>query len=266
MHLQIAEQIQQKTTRNGHGRLHNCLTAEWPAFYLGSVAPDINAISDIPRADTHFYTLPPLPDNDAIPEMLAAYPQLARPSQMNPSQALFIAAYSAHLLLDLIWLREVVVPFFVEADHLGSREQRRLTHFILLTYLDTLALDSLPDTAVTTLSHAQPQTWLPFAPDSVLIEWRDLLVGQLHPNAPIRTIEIYAGRLRMSTAEFQAALNDAAWMEAHIFNKLPVADIQQIINSAAPRSIELIQNYLVNVHVIPAQAGIHTPGYPPLRV
>lgn len=244
MHLHIAEQIRQQAAQNGHGRLADQLAAEWPAFYLGSVAPDINAISEIRRADTHFYDIPPQPGSQAVPEMLAQYPSLAAPGLLPPAQAVFVAAYSAHLLLDLIWLRQIVVPFFFQADHLGPPAQRRLTHFILLTYLDTLSLAALPDTAVTTLARAKPNQWLPFAPDALLVQWRDMLVDQLQPGAPVRTVEIYAGRLGMSAAEFGAALHDPAWMETHVFGKLPLPEIEAIVQTAVPLSVQLITDYL----------------------
>lgn len=244
MHLHVAEQILQMASQNGHGRLHEQLESNWPAFYLGSVAPDVNAISDIRRSESHFYTLPPLPTNEAVPEMLEMYPQLADASQLPPAQALFVAAYAAHLMLDLIWLRQIAAPYFFYAEDLGSREQRRLMHFILLTYLDSLALDALPATAVKTLSQATPASWLPFVSDTVLVEWRDMLVAQLEPDALPRTVEIYAGRLEMSPEEFAAALHDPAWMEEHVFSKLPVADIQAILQTAVPQTMQLISDYL----------------------
>jgi hypothetical protein len=243
MHLHIAEQIRAHAMQQENELLLTRLQAAWPAFYLGSVAPDVNAITDIPRAATHFYDLPPLPHNDAYPEMWNAYPQLADSAQLPLEQAMFVAAYSAHLMLDLIWLHEVVVPFFFEANHLGSRDERRLTHFILLTYLDTLSLEALPATAVTTLAQATPHHWLPFVPDAVLREWRDLLVAQLRPNAPVQTVEIYAGRLRMTPVEFSANLHDPDWMQRQVFDRLPVALIQEIFESAVPRSVTLLQNY-----------------------
>lgn len=244
MHLHIAEQIRCEATANGHGRLVATLIAEWPAFYLGSVAPDINAISELPRPATHFYDLPPLPAADAYREMWTQFPQLAQPRQLTAGQRMFVAAYSAHLLYDLIWLRQIAWPYFFQADHLGPPKQRRLIHFILLTYLDSLARAELPDTAVTTLSHAQPDHWLPFAADDILIQWRELLSDQLTPGAPSQTVEIYAGRLGLSSAEFAAALHDPTWMAEHLFGKLPIAEIQAILQTAVPQSIQLIDEYL----------------------
>ncbi|WP_420642387.1 zinc dependent phospholipase C family protein [Candidatus Leptofilum sp.] len=244
MHLHTAEQILDMVSANGNGRLHQTLSAEWPAFYLGSVAPDVNAISPLPRVSTHFYDVPPQPEETAYGTMLTQYPQLVDFGTMSAGQAICVAAYSAHLMLDLIWLREIVYPFFYKADHLGDRKQRQLTHFILLTYLDTIAFDALPETAVSTLAAAQPKHWLPFVDDSILIAWQEMLTEQLAPGAAIRTIEIYAGRLKMSPAQFAANLKDPDWMKAQVFDKIPVDIVQQILQAAVPRSIDLIQNYL----------------------
>lgn len=244
MHLHVAEQILTMAGANGYGRLQQALAAEWPAFYLGSVAPDVNAISTLPRENTHFYDVPPDPEETAYGTMLAQYPQLTNLAAMSPGQVVCVAAYSAHLLLDLVWLREVVYPFFHLANRWGDRQQRRLTHFILLTYLDTLALAELPKTAVSTLAAAQPNQWLPFIDDAILTAWQAMLVDQLQPGAAIKTIEIYAGRLNMSPAEFAANLQDPEWMEAQVFGKIPVEQVQTILQTAVPRSVELISSYL----------------------
>ena len=60
----------------------NTFATNWPAFYLGSVAPDVNAISAIPREGTHFYGMPPAGEEMAYPTMLAKYPQLTNLTTM----------------------------------------------------------------------------------------------------------------------------------------------------------------------------------------
>lgn len=247
MHLHVAEQIFQLAQTAGNGRLQATLAAEWPAFYLGSVAPDVNAISVLSRASTHFYDMPPASDEMAYPTMLAQYPQLNDVARLPLAQALFVAAYSAHLMLDLIWLREIVYPFFYLPTHLGDRQQRRLTHFILLTYLDTIALDALPETAVSTLAAAQSNQWSPFIDDDILVAWRDMLVAQLQPGAPVKTIEIYSERLGISPDAFAANLQDPAWMQDWVFDKIPVDRVQEILQTAVPKSVELISNYLLRM-------------------
>ena len=242
MHLQMAEEICVEAQRR-NGRLHALLCQQWPAFYFGSVAPDFQSIAGVPRQQTHFYGVPPEPDNMGYNYMWQAYPSVTDVAHMTPEQAMFVAGYSAHLLYDVIWLREVVDPFFFHAKNLGDRKQHILIHFILLTYLDKLAVEALPPTAVHTLAAAHSDQWLPFAENKDLLTWRDLLVPQLEPDAPLSTVEIYAERLQMTPAEFAANLDDPAWMAAHVFGKLPVPQIQEILATAVPRSVDLLLEY-----------------------
>jgi hypothetical protein len=246
MHLHYAELIRAEV--GGNGRLASTLAASWSAFYLGSVAPDCQELAGISREATHFYGLPPKPGNMAYPRMLAQYPQLAAGAALPPEQAMFVAAYSVHLLYDLIWFREIVMPYFVNAPQWTEAfEERRMVHQILLTYLDKLAYESLPETAVITLAAAQPNQWLPFVSDETLRQWQHLLVPQLEPTGELETVNIYADRLGITPAEFAANLESPEWMEAHVFRNVPVAQIQQRLETAVTDSIDLISHYLLIV-------------------
>jgi hypothetical protein len=246
MHLQTAERIRMALTASdvAHGRLLRLLQQEWPAFYLGNIAPDFQNICDVAREATHFHRLPPDPDEQAYQVMLAHYPELANATALPPDRAVFVAGYNAHLLLDLLWFREILMPYFVEVEGLGDFHQRRLVHHTLLMYLDKVAFNALPATAEETLAAAQPRQWLPFADDTHLMSWRNMVAAQLRPGAAIRTIEIYAGRLKMPPAELAATLQDPLWLETHLFNKVPVAEVQAKLEAAIPQSIALIQAYL----------------------
>jgi hypothetical protein len=248
MHLYFAEQIMADLDESGRidGRWPALTERSWPAFYFGSVAPDYQSICGVARRLTHFYGLPPAPDNEAYPRMLTQYPQLAKASFLPAEQAMFVAAYAVHLMLDLIWFREILVPQFYNAPHLGDMEQRHLLHLILLTYLDKVALETLPDSAGTTLSDARPQRWLPFATDGQLRDWRDFLVTQLQPGGISQTIQIYAGRLQMTAEQFAATLDDPQWMQEHLFARVPVTAVQERLDAAVPASLQLVDSYLNN--------------------
>jgi len=239
----MAEEMRRQA---GNGRLDTLFSASWPAFYLGSVAPDCQELAHISREATHFYSVPPQPDNQAFPRMLSQYPQLADSAALPPEQAMFVAAYSVHLMLDLIWFREVLMPYFVNTTRqwVAARTERHMVHNIVLTYLDKLAYEALPATAVSTLSAAIPQQWLPFVPDETLRHWQALLVAQLEPAGELETINIYAGRLGITPAEFAANLDDSAWMEAHVFQNVPVAAIQQRLETAVTDGLALVRQYL----------------------
>lgn len=243
MHLHYAELIREQA--GGNGRLVSTFAASWPAFYLGSVAADCQELAGISREATHFYGLPPEPGNMAYPRMLAQYPQLADSAALPPAQAMFVAAYSVHLLYDLIWFREILLPYFVNAPQWAEEfEERRMVHQILLTYLDKLAYEALPETAVTTLAAAQPHQWLPFVSDGALSQWQQMLVVQLEPTGALETINIYAGRLGITPAQFAANLESPAWMQEHLFRNIPVAEIQQRLETAVTDSLDLICHYL----------------------
>lgn len=251
MHLQIAEKIktavdQENSRANGrtNGRLSTLLANHWPAFYYGSVAADFPAICNVARSTSHFYAMPPAVDEDAAQNMLDAYPTLGAPSGMDPEHTVFVAAYGAHLLLDLIWFHDILVPFFVQPAGLGNRRQRTLLHFTVLTYLDQIALNGLPETAAATLAMAEPRGWLPFAADDDLITWRDLIVRQLRPDGPVETVSIFAARLQMSAEAFAANLADEAWMAENVFQQIPVERIQEILETAVDQSIDQIHRYL----------------------
>jgi len=241
MHLQVAERIRKDCGLSEDLRAE--ITSHLPAFYLGNVAPDVQTISGAPRAETHFYNLPPHADHKAHVEMMACHPELAQASRMTPERAIFIAAYGAHLMLDLRWYREVLIPFFVAPTEWGDLRQRFLAHNILLTFLDQLAVDSLPDSARETLAASNPDHWLPFIKDEDLLRWRDGLVAQLPPGGSLLTVEIYAGRLSMSPDEFAAHLQEPAWMEEQVFGKVPIDFIEKMMSSAVGESIELIMEY-----------------------
>lgn len=246
MHLHIAEQIKESLKdQSGQERnLFAVLDDEWPAFYLGSVAPDYQTLCGVPREVTHFYGLPPAPDNQAYPRMLARYPQLSSADRLPADQAVFVAAYAAHLMLDLIWFRKIVVPKFYNAPQLGDVQKRHLLHLILLSYLDKLAFEALPDNAGNTLASAHPDHWLPFAADEDLRAWRDFLAPQLLPGGTSQTVEIYAGRLQMTAEAFADKIDNGVWLEKNLFAQVPVTAVQEILVEAVPASIRLINGYL----------------------
>ena len=242
MHLQIAERIIDENLLDG--RLRAQLQNNFPAFYLGNVAPDYQTIAAIPRENTHFYNLPPRAEERAYPTMLSNYREISDARSLPAAQAMFVAAYCAHLMLDLRWYREVLMPYFIEVKEWGDLRHRFLVHNTLLTYLDKMAVASLPSGAADILAAAEPDHWLPFALDSDLLRWREMLILQLAPGAPLRTVEIYAERLMMSPAEFSANLEEPVWMQEHLFRNVPVEKVLKMLTSAVSESAELIAEYL----------------------
>lgn len=242
MHLQLAERI--RASERIDPLIRDQLLDAYPAFYLGNVAPDFQTICDIPREVTHFYKMPPDPANHGYDTMLAEHPGLRDVKALSADKAAFIAGYSIHLRLDLRWFHEVLTPYFLMSEGWVDRRQRFVIHNALLTYLDMLAVESLPENAADILGTAVPDYDLPFAKDSALMLWRDMLVEQLEPGAMLRTVEIYSERLNMSPEEFAANLENPGWMADNVFGKVPVEMVEALLLSAVDESIEIITNYL----------------------
>ena len=241
MHLEIAELIRSSDQLTEPSKSY--LELEFPAFYLGSVAPDVQSVANMKRAETHFYNVPPASTEQPYETMLRYYPQLANPGTLPIDQAVFIAGYCAHLMLDLRWYHEVLIPFFVENQNWASHRRAFLVHNTLLTYLDKSAVEGLPMDASSTLSSAKPKNWLPFADDSDLVKWRDQLVEQLKPGAMLQTVEVYSHRMGMSAIDFEGNLNKSGWMNRHLFSKVPVSEVEEMLNSVVDESIDLIADY-----------------------
>ncbi len=241
MHLEIAELIRSSDRLTQPTKKY--LNQEFPAFYLGSVTPDVQTIANMRREETHFYNVPPISNDQGYETMLKRFPQLANPRNIPVDQAVFIAGYCAHLMLDLRWYHKVLLPFFVENVDWASPGRAFLVHNTLLTHLDKSAVEGLPEDASTTLSFATPKNWLPFAADSDLIKWRNLLVEQLKPGAMLQTVQVYAQRMGMSPIEFEANLQRSDWMNRHLFSKVPISEIETILSSAVDDSIDLIGKY-----------------------
>ena len=111
------------------------------------------------------------------------------------------------------------------------------------------ALDRLSHTldviaAEKTLATATTQYNLPFIDPPLLARWHQLIVEQLVPNAPVRTIQIYAQRLGITADAFAAKLNDPQWLQSQLFDRVPLEAVEAIFDQALDESVRLINAYL----------------------
>ena len=245
MHLQLSEELRSLVLQNHEfdENLQKILIERWPAFYLGSVAPDFQTICGIPRVATHFYEMPPESKDVAQEHMLSLYPRLYPGHALEADQAIFIAAYLAHLHVDLIWHFDVVLPYFINNSVFENWHQAYLSHVTLLTYLDNLSIHALPDTAADVLAAARYDHWLPFAEDEQMKAWRLYLLEQMAPGQITRTAQIFAGRLGMTEEEFSAKLGSPDWMNEELFSLIPVEKIQRRLQNTIPKSLDLFEAY-----------------------
>lgn len=245
MHLDIAEQI--LVHPKLAAPIRSCLADHWSAFYLGSIAADYQSIGNVPREATHFYGLP-MAVTEAVgwDKLQLEHPELADSSNLDVQSAIFLAAYGAHLHYDVVWYKQILVPFFWLSDRWEgvSKRDRFTVHNMLLTYLSGVSLARLPVSAETTLAAAHPNYAMPFIDIALLSKWQQLIVDQLAPGAPIHTVQIYAERLGMTPDEFAAKLRDQAWLQSQLFDRVPLAAVEEIFEQALDESVQLINSFL----------------------
>ena len=215
-----------------------------PAFSFGNIAPDFQAICDVKREVSHFYPIPPQKgDYNAFKRLQDAHPHLSSPQSLTADEAVFTAAYGAHLLFDLIWDHIILTPVFRNGDW-AEPATRFLAHNMMLTYIDREARDKLPHDAAYRLNQAPTSNLLPFATTKNLTTWQQTIANQLQPDAPSRTVEVYAKRMKMTTEAFLNNLNDPGWMDEHIFQQISWSLVQNTLDEAVPQAITLLINYL----------------------
>jgi hypothetical protein len=213
-------------------------------FYLGNIAPDAQNISGQTREATHFFDVPMKDLTPASQALFRLHPGLADPAKLPASQAAFLAGYLCHLVLDQQWISDIFDPIFgLDADWSNFR-RRLFIHNVLRVYLDRLDWPFLRDGVGETLCRARPDRWLPFLADSALCGWRDFVAHQLADGADTQTIAVFAKRMSLSPAEFETLLQSPPAMQTQIFDRIPLATLDDFRTRGLALSREVIQKYL----------------------
>lgn len=241
-HLVIADEILAHPAFPFGTRAH--LNTERGAFLFGTIAPDVQSVSEQTREATHFFAMPPTNDQPAPQIMLAAYPTLAHADQLAPLQAAFIAGYLSHLALDELWIADVFGPYFGLRAEWGAFHERLLAHNILRTWLDQRDQSHLNGNLSATLAQVEPHSWLPFVTDDHLRAWRDEIVAELQPGATIRTVEVFAERLHVPPAELRRVLESPDQMQQRVFSHVPLGRVDQFYADAQTVGAHWIVRYL----------------------
>lgn len=224
------------------------MDAERSAFLFGNTAPDVQVISRQARQDTHFFDLP-LRSAARPPweQLLVVHPNLGQADRLQPAQAAFLAGYLCHLQADWLWVKDIFVPVFGLRSPWGTFPQRLYLHNVLRAYLDRKILPELANGTCKSLAQATPAGWLPFVEDEHLRQWRDFLVGQLRPEAPIQTVEVFAARQGIPPGEFYRLLDSEDELERAIFARISRRSLDLYRKRLVDENINLLKKYLRSV-------------------
>lgn len=218
----------------------------WPAFALGHIAPDVQTLSGQSREATHFFPVPLLPGLPRADRVLfALYPTLQPVPILPPAQAAFIAGYVAHLVFDWLWVKEIFDPHFGIAQTWENFPRRIFAHNVLRAYWDWddwLKLSAADGQAVLS---AHPSAWLPFVSDQHLSAWATFVGNQL-VSGQSRTLEVFAGRMRLPERDLRQLLESPEAMQARVFCHVSLAGLHDYRAAALNESVRTLNQLWLN--------------------
>lgn len=240
-HLSIATELLQSPSLPEP--ICSLLKQERCAFYFGKTAPDVQSISGQPRPETHFYRIPLVETTPPWERMFRHYPHLAQADVLPPAQAAFMAGYICHLQADVIWIRELFLPYFVPLLAKLRRKQVGYLHNVLRSYLDERILDALQLDVGPCLMKVEAEAWLPFVDGKHITNWRNFIAGQLMPGAKIQTVEVFAERMKMPVSALLELLHSESRMEEEIFSFIPYRVLVEYRKKLVASNLELLRDY-----------------------
>lgn len=241
-HLSIATEI--LAGSDLPASIYGLLHQQRCAFFLGKTAPDVQTISGQSRPETHFYRVPLIEANPPWERMFNRYPDLAQPDQLPPDQAAFIAGYICHLQADIIWIKDLFLPYFLPLLAKHRRKQVGYLHNVLRSFLDERILSALQEDVGQCLLQVRVEDWLPFVEGQYLIEWQNFIAGQLLPGAKAQTFEVFAERMNMPVDALLDLVHSESRMEAEIFSFIPYQVLVEYREKLVSANLELLKEYL----------------------
>ncbi len=239
-HLHIAYDL----TAQLPAALRAPLAAEWPAFLLGNIAPDVQTLTGELREATHFFPVPLGAAPPAAAALFAQHPALAQPGRMAPGQAAFVAGYLVHLEFDQWWVRDIFEPVFGPDLAWGTFPERLYLHNALRAYWDAEDLAALSGEAGVQLSRAAPAGWLPCGRHADLARWRDEVADQLLAG-PVagRTLAVFAERMQVEAEVFSRLVQSPEAMARQVFARVPLAEVRAYRQRTLAHSAALLDAY-----------------------
>ena len=169
MHIHLANEVAEQLDR-GYVFDHK------GAYYLGSTAPDIRAMTRWPREQTHFAPLSVEEVGTGTKTMFRMHPELRE--HMSPASQAFLAGYVCHLAADEVWITSVF------RRHFDTTEENSLTDDQVEANIWDRAMQlNMDRQALPRINGcAHPEHWLscsdknvsmPFFEDGLLTEWKD---------------------------------------------------------------------------------------------
>jgi hypothetical protein len=227
------------------------IDADRGAYYLGSTAPDIRAITRWERERTHFFDLNNFEHQDSVQSMFAAFPELSNRAAVTTGTASFMAGYITHLVLDEGWIAEVYRPLFGERSALGGSERANVMDRVIQFEMDRsrredrATVDAMrAEIAATALDIA-----VGFMDMETLARWREVNLDFLQAPATWDRFRNVASRHLSAYGvtdpnEVEAFMAEVPSLLLETVDHVGWGRVQSYLDSALARARSQIQEYL----------------------
>jgi len=213
------------------------------AFFFGAIAPDAHIFSEQPRESTHFFSIPPQPGVTSPRSMFEQWPTISDPTDLSPSACALVAGCITHLLLDEIWVEDVVLPcLYIDGLEWEPGHPNWGVYNLLVAYLEFHALHNLPNRIPELLQQAEVKGVLPFIEDSALIRWRDRIATQLRER-PRATIYVLARTCDLDSVQLEELLTSEEKMNEAAFSIASKDHLHAFQENSARHILSAVINY-----------------------
>jgi hypothetical protein len=146
------------------------------AYYLGSTAPDIRAITRWDRDLTHFFDLNDFGHQDSVGALFDAHPELSDRTEVAGGTAAFLAGYITHLVLDQGWISDVYRPLFGEKSPLAGSERANVMDRVIQFEMDRQKREDRPaiDAMCADIAATALEITIGFIDIETLRRWREV--------------------------------------------------------------------------------------------
>ena len=244
MHIHLANAVAEQLDR-GYVFDHK------GAYYLGSTAPDIRAMTRWPREQTHFAPLSVEEVGTGTKTMFRMHPELQE--NLSPASQAFLAGYVCHLAADEVWITSVF------RRHFDTAEDSRLTdNQVEANIWDRAMQLNMDRQALPQISGcAHPENWLscsdhdvsmPFFEDGLLADWKDR-VGRF-PVWEFTWDRLKGALNRLYRDDAEVQMNVERFLAGmpvnmeRLYKKVPEADVATYQERALSATIALVREFV----------------------
>ena len=232
------------------GELNDAVLNEFSAqMILGSTAPDIRAITNMNRDQTHFAPLSSEKIDEGVKSLFASQPNfLPLRSVPEPTQA-FIVGYMSHLIMDQIWISKMYRRFFSNSDLFPNQVTANVMDRALQMCMDQEANPYAEET-LTLLENSEKDIDIPFIPKESLETWREWMQNRFSRGFSWDRLNFMAQRRQNDDSKVSAEsvatefLNSLPDSLNKLYAIIPWDHVEEYQNFTMQESKRIIKEYL----------------------